>query len=593
MIGVLILGFAPASAELQPPIEELAAMRATDPSALLPILDRLLAEVGPDADELYAAHLHRLRCQTLRDRGEYDRAREDAVEFETIARRLDDPLLISRSLMLHGTIDAEQNNIADALDRFHEARRLLETADEPGELSRVNTAIGVAHNFALDFVRARRYYEEALRLARLAGDASLETSALGNLALAVSEIEGPEVGLPMHREALALAEKRGDLHGLALQNGLICERLMQLDQLAEARATCLEALDQATKLQLSRPLAGLRMTLGDISRAEGNLSEAVAYYETAMEDAAGVVPGVVSALHEKLAEIKAELGDTESALHHLQALMALREESHERERQSIVEELEVRYKVEQRERQLEVMTLDARLQEAQLRQRTLLLLATAVGLALACLGALIAWRGYRVKSRLERELDSRNQELEQAVEQIGRLARTDSLTGLWNRRAFDELVTDELARSKRSGRPLTIALADIDQFKALNDRLGHQAGDEVLRALSDRLRAAVRRTDSVCRWGGEEFLFLLPDNDTSAALQAMERVRQDLAERPLQVEGESISMTMTFGITPVDDDIDAAIRRADAAMYEGKRDGRDRVVVAGLTTTEPSDDAAM
>ncbi len=194
-------------------------MRGTDPSALLPILDQLLAEIEPDTDELYVAHLHRLRAETLRDRGEYDRAREDAAEFETVARRLNDPLLMSRSLMLHGTIDAEQNNIANALDRFHEARRLLEAVDEPGELSRVNTAIGVAHNFALDFVRARRYYEEALRLARLAGDPALETSALGNLALAVSEIEGPEVGLPMHHEALALAEKRGDLHGVALQNG--------------------------------------------------------------------------------------------------------------------------------------------------------------------------------------------------------------------------------------------------------------------------------------------------------------------------------------------------------------------------------------
>ncbi len=102
----------------------------------------------------------------------------------------------------------------------------------------------------------------------------------------------------------------------------------------------------------------------------------------------------------------------------------------------------------------------------------------------------------------------------------------------------------------------------------------------------------VRRTDSVCRWGGEEFLFLLPDNDTSAAVQAMERVRQNLAEDPLQLEGDSISITLTFGIAPVDDDVDAAIRKADAAMYEGKRDGRDRVVVAGPTTTEPSDDAA-
>ncbi|MEE4272591.1 MAG: hypothetical protein V2I67_13005, partial [Thermoanaerobaculales bacterium] len=154
-----------------------------------------------------------------------------------------------------------------------------------------------------------------------------------------------------------------------------------IEELAAMRATdpsaLLPILDRllaeieldTDELQLSRPLAGLQMTLGDISRQEGNLSEAVAYYETAMNDAVGVVPSVVSALHEKLAEIKAELGDTESALHHLQALMALREESHERERQSIVEELEVRYKVEQRERQLEVMTLDARLQEAQLRPR--------------------------------------------------------------------------------------------------------------------------------------------------------------------------------------------------------------------------------
>ncbi len=585
LIGSLILSTAPAGAESQRPLEELTAMRSTDPAALLEILDRELGQIEPGGDDVYLTHLFRLRAETLRDRGEYIRAREDAVEFQRRAQSLDDPRLISRALMLQGTIDAEQGNVTSALDRFHEARKLLESGDHTLDLARVNNAIGVAHNFANDFERARQYYEEALRLARQVGNVSLECSVLGNLALSVSEIDGPEAGLPMHREALALAEARGDRHGVALQTGLICERLLQVGRLNEARATCLRALDHATELQISRPVAGLRMTLGDISWAEGNLSEAVEFYNSALQDAAGVVPSVALALHKKLSDTYEKLGDAESALRHLQRLMALRENLQERERQSLVEELEVKYEVEQRERQLELVTLDAALQEVELRQRTMLLLATAIGLAFACSGALIAWRGYRAKSKLERELDSRNQELEQAVEQIGRLARTDSLTGLWNRRAFEEMVTDELVRAKRSRQPLTIALGDIDHFKEINDRFGHQAGDEILRMLSIRLRAALRRTDSVCRWGGEEFMFLLTNNDTEAARRAMERVRRDLAENPLDVASEPVSITMTFGIARLTDDIDEAIRDADRAMYEGKRSGRDRIVVCGGSTT--------
>ena len=213
------------------------------------------------------------------------------------------------------------------------------------------------------------------------------------------------------------------------------------------------------------------------------------------------------------------------------------------------------------------------------------MLNTAIGLALAFLGGLLAWHGYRVRSRLKRELDLRSQELKEAVEQTDKLKRTDALTGLWNRRAFEEVVDNELARAMRNHQPLTIALADIDRFRALNDRLGHQAGDEVLRALSDRFRTVLRRTDAVCRWGGEQFLCLLPDVDPAAARQAMERVRLQVAENPVQVGGESISITLTFGIAPVGDDLDAAVHAADAAMQEGKRKGRDKIVVAGLPTT--------
>ncbi len=580
LIAGIILQFATTPAAASPSIAELQAMRDTDPAALLARLEAELAAIPADADSRYVAEQFRHRAELLRERGDYVRAREDAMAFQQRADALGDPLLRSASLMLHGTIDAEQSNIAEALDRFHEARRLLEAGNETRELSRVNNAIGVAHNFSLDFTRAKLYYEEALRLARQVGDATLEGNALGNLALTVSEIEGPEAGLVLHQEAMALAQRRGDPHGEALQQANICQRLLHASRLDEARSTCNEAIGKLTALRLTRPLAGVRMTLGDLSREQGQLREALGYYEAALEQAKDVVPMVELTLRNSLSEVHDALGETDKALHQLKAKVTLQDELQARKRQSLIEELEVRYRVEQRERQLQVMTLDAELQEARLQQRTLMLMATAVALALASLGALLAWRGYRVEVQLERKLAARNQALEKALAEISVLARTDSLTGLWNRRAFEELTAREIARAKRTQQPMTIVLADIDNFKAINDHRGHEVGDKVIKDAAQQLRSTLRKVDLVCRWGGEEFLCLLPDSGIGAARQAMQRIRNQLALHPVRVDGESITITMTYGIAVLDDDLAAAVRSADAAMYEGKRSGRDLIVVA-------------
>ncbi len=576
----LVFQLAATLALAAPDLAELQALRESDPTALLARLERELGAIPAGADPVYVAHQFRLRGELLRERGEYSRALKDANEFQQRADALEEPLLRSSALMLHGTIDAEQSNIAEALDRFHEARRLLEANNETRELSRVNNAIGVAHNFTLDFVRARQYYEASLGLAREAGDAQLEGTALGNLALAVSEIEGPQAGLPLHQEAMALAQQRGDAHAVALQQANICQRLIQADRIDEGRRACDQAIDRLTALQLTRPLAGVRMTLGDLSRSQGELREAISHYQAALAQAEGVVPMVELTLRNSLSEVYDKLGEPLEALRQLQAQVSLGEELQSRERKTQVEELEVRYKVEQRERQLQLMTLDADLQEARLQQRTLMLVATAVALALASLGALFAWRGYRIEVRLERKLAARNQALEQALSEISLLARTDSLTGLWNRRAFEDLAAREIARAKRTQQPLSIAMADIDSFKSLNDRLGHEVGDRVIKAVAEQLRSTLRKVDLVCRWGGEEFLCLLPDSDVGAASQAMQRIRNQLALRPLQIGSESISITMTFGIAALSDDLAAAVLDADTAMYEGKRGGRDIIVVA-------------
>jgi diguanylate cyclase (GGDEF)-like protein len=153
--------------------------------------------------------------------------------------------------------------------------------------------------------------------------------------------------------------------------------------------------------------------------------------------------------------------------------------------------------------------------------------------------------------------------------EVERLARTDGLTGVANRRGWDDELPRELARATRSGRPLCIALLDLDHFKAYNDRHGHQAGDRLLKAAAAAWQARLRRSDLLARYGGEEFAVLLPDCGLEDALAIAERLRT------AQPEG-----TCSLGVAAWDGREDAGqlVDRADRALYAAKAGGRDRCV---------------
>lgn len=583
----LLLLAAQAAASGPDVLEQAGDLRAEDPRAALALLNRHISE--PDSLEISEdnteevreqARLLELRAGIRRDGGHRDDAADDAARVERLARALDDPVMQARAQFLRGTIQAEDGDIAGALQRFHAARRTLEGTDATAELARVTNAVGVAHNFTSDFKRARNYYEQALALARQAGDRALENAILGNLALVVGELEGPEAGLARHREALNLARERDDQGIVANQLANICSRLTETDRLAEAATTCPEALARVEEIGNARLIAGTRMTLGDLERGRDRLEAARQHYEAALRLAENRVPSVEVDVLDKLAELDEALGEPQRALGRMQQLMAVREELLERERSSLVEELEVRYRVEQKEREIELLELDRELQTADLRQRNLLLIGTGIALGLVTLLLVVAWRGFVVKSRLERELAQRNGELGEAVDTITRLAREDSLTGLLNRRGFDELAQRELQRSLRTGEPLSLVMADIDEFKQINDRHGHAIGDEILSHIGRRMKRALRDLDVLCRWGGEEFVFLLPRAASAGARQVVERVREQINANPIDTSAGSFPVRLTFGIAAVESDLDKAIDRADRAMYRGKNAGRDRIVVS-------------
>ena len=161
-------------------------------------------------------------------------------------------------------------------------------------------------------------------------------------------------------------------------------------------------------------------------------------------------------------------------------------------------------------------------------------------------------------------------------------ATRDSLTGLWNRAAILDILRRELGRAKRGGISVGVVMADLDHFKRINDTYGHLAGDEVLREIARRMRSSVRLYDSVGRYGGEEFLIILPDCDASGAKTQTERLRAGVCGEPIVTSEGSISATISLGVCAHNQSKDAefAIRAADAALYRAKNGGRNRVELA-------------
>jgi diguanylate cyclase (GGDEF)-like protein len=182
--------------------------------------------------------------------------------------------------------------------------------------------------------------------------------------------------------------------------------------------------------------------------------------------------------------------------------------------------------------------------------------------------------------------DSYQLRLKELNEVLDEAMRTDFLTGLMNRRAFFDRIKAELSRSRRHKRPLCILMGDIDSFKAVNDRYGHDIGDKVLQETARTFSSALRTEDLKVRWGGEEFLALLPETDAAGAAAAAEKLRSIIEETAFDVGGYSIRVTISIGLAEEwDEDPEAAIRAADQALLEAKRKGRNKVMVAPRTVS--------
>jgi diguanylate cyclase (GGDEF)-like protein len=182
---------------------------------------------------------------------------------------------------------------------------------------------------------------------------------------------------------------------------------------------------------------------------------------------------------------------------------------------------------------------------------------------------------------LQDELREKNRQLEELLAQVELQSITDPLTGLRNRRYVETILEKELAKWKRYGTPLTCLMVDVDHFKKINDQHGHHAGDAALKGLAELLTRSLREADTAARWGGEEFLILLPQTEiTAASVPAFKILRAVSDWRLAQLQG--LQVTVSIGIASADVTTDTPaklVRAADHALYEAKNKGRNRIAV--------------
>ena len=521
------------------------------------------------------------------------RALAYAQEAQEIASTLGDSRAKAESLYLQGQCADLLLDHATALDAFAGALAAFENARDDSAIAKTLRAISFVYDALGDSSRALDYQFRALAIDQRTGNDSSRAATLRMIGVVYSRTGDAASGLDFYRRSLALCTHPSDAieRGKTLNNiGINLKNLGQLEEAEDALGDAYAVfvglglpLQQCATLN---NLALLQERKGDLATAESTMREALA-----LSEATGYRYGVAHAslalgrlclgdgrvdesrkwlsaalavserhnlkptqfeVHEALADYHEKTGDHASALLHFRKYHALEHEVQSEAGRDKLRALQIQFEVAAARRETEVE-----------RER------------------------HEALTRINAELDTLNISLTEAnlqktmlLDQLERQTYEDALTGLANRRRLDQRLADEFALALRHNRPLAVAMADLDHFKAVNDRFSHAVGDAALRATAKILAAQVRHTDLVARFGGEEFVVVLVETDAQAAQRVCEKLRQAISQYNWSSIHPSLSLTISIGVTadttvPTHERMLAA---ADRNLYTAKAAGRNHVV---------------
>jgi diguanylate cyclase (GGDEF)-like protein len=438
-----------------------------------------------------------------------------------------------------------------------------------------------AHIMAADclsiVMRSMGDYQQALALNQEKID--WDTAHDATMALSVSRfmrgqilklMEDYNAAIEQFQKARSLSVALNDPQGIAFADQRICESHIELEQLAPAQRECANALRIFSKSNSADSLKETQVLQARIYLGTGHPDLALAIMNQVLDHGGeDVPPRIVGSMYQWRARANAALHDYRGAYEDLKEYVSRYTAANDAERVRQAGALRARFETDREiernlslKRELETSQEQSSRQAQRLKWNTVAAVAGAWVIALL-IYFLLANRSYRA--------------------QLVQLASQDSLTGLPNRRRTLELALAALEAARETQEPLTIAIIDMDHFKAINDRCGHAAGDHVLKEFARAGREALRTTDILGRWGGEEFLLLMPSTPVELAVASLERLRTLLCGIHLPATGSGLRVSMSAGLASYDATVKSfedLIARADAALYTAKNEGRDLIRLA-------------
>jgi diguanylate cyclase (GGDEF)-like protein len=553
--------------------------------------------------------------------GKRDEALQLAEKNLSLARELNNEKLLAELLAGLGWHWEYEGNYAKALNYLYEAAELMKLNNMKLMLADVLNIIGNCEARLLNYQKSVEAYTDAMKIFRELEDVPGITFSLNNIAITFEQMGNEQKQLEYYNKALEFARENGFDHGQALAlanigayyleneeldradellreallinqktdridfNGFIYFKLAEVDKERGDFKRALEkaerALEIASQIQLGGDILKATILKADIKNRIGNSKEALELINQAMEQSRelGNKPLEIQALKIK-SEILKSMGRFEDSVTALEKHIELYKDSDDEKAKRVVHEMQARFDLDQKENQIDLLNSRAEIKELQLQQKETVQAVLIAGLILALLGLSTIYYFFRSSTKARREIAEKNNALEDAYAKMEHLANSDTLTGLVNRRAFHDILNYEQNRQERTDMPMCLVIADIDRFKLINDNYGHDIGDQVLIWLAAIMRGKIRAQDTLCRWGGEEFLILMPDTTLEQGVHSAERIRETLQTVRFRQFGVELDVTLTFGVAQFnrDDDPRTIINQADQALYRGKHMGRNAVI---------------
>lgn len=511
-----------------------------------------------------------LGCEGTLHEGAGDNMRALALYEEEVvlAEQAQDDEMLADGLFNRGHLRGVRGEFASGLADLKRARAMFERLQMPFHTLTVENTIAILYNRMGDHVQARHYYESALKAQAAAGLQREQAVTQYNLGRSLENLREWDAAQEAFDRVLRLSRELSYPRGIAY--ALRGQAAVQNARRQPDAALAL--LDQASEVQKTLPDERLRAQIqlqrGIALRQLHRLQESAA----ALNDALKVFAGGESlaeqaATHGALSQTLAEMGDWRGAFEQQSHFKAATDQVLTRQLDERFATLKVEYDNAARDREMALLQQSQKVTEHALAQERLAgrLLSAVIVLAailLVVLGVLL-WRHRRTSAAMRG------------------LAMTDELTGLPNRRAA---LTELEAQMARGEPDCALLLADIDLFKAINDNHGHLAGDQILRVVAEAVRAiggdVAGRSACLARFGGEEFIAVLPKVPLDEALRAAERFRERVAALDVSRHTPGRRVTISIGVTRLvaGDTLSSLLRRADEALYAAKESGRNRVV---------------